>query len=116
MQFFSSQPLSVQMIPQTFRKQVTGEWLESSGGGSHLNDCRFDKRVGTTKTPLNWTKNPKFLVTWISDASSSQVSLKITLNRNEREWRGKVAKNTVGCMIGFYVFPVPPDALMNETE
>lgn len=97
----TSQPVIIQEIDQVVEREVAGEWLESSAGGSHINDPTFGGAVGNR---LTWKKNPKYHIN-IKRTDKSSVNAVFTLSRSEKEWKKKAAKNSVGCMLGLYIYP-----------
>ena len=91
LEFCCSEPIIVNALPDTYSRSVAGEWTEPTAGGSHL----FP----------NWRKNPKFhlkIVTPIGNTAPTR--LRITLARHGTNWRQMCKRDTVGCMIGFYIF------------
>ena len=95
--FSSSQ---VQMVKLEDSKNVAhaAEWNEEAGtaGGCHLYDKKFEKN----NQICTWINNPQFLLQF---PEQIPVKCKITLNRPEKIWKKRLAKNTVGCMMGIYV-------------
>jgi len=72
----------------------SGSWTDESSGGSHLYDQPYE-----TKNPT-WTNNPKYLLVL---KTNEYTRVKFTLSRPEKAWNKKIAKDSVGCMIGFYI-------------
>jgi hypothetical protein len=90
----------VHSLPDTFSRSIAGEWIEANSGGSHL-------------FPNSWRKNPKFhlkinnnpsLGSLMMGGGSQSIRLRITLSRHGTGWRQLCKRDTVGCMIGFYIF------------
>jgi len=90
---YSERPLSHAVtLPEKKHQIEVGSWTAENTGGCHLFSQSFE-----TKTPT-WQRNPVFT---LSCPQKSQA--KITLARSERRWASMIAKDAVGCMIGFYV-------------
>lgn len=91
---YSSEPLVLKQLPDTFNKSIASEWTEQNACGSHVNP--------------NWKKNPKFAFHFRhvskSLTSSTRIPIRITLGRHGQSWKSLVKKDAVGCMIGFYIF------------
>ncbi len=75
-------------------KVCTGRWEGDNAGGCHLNAPPFEKH----KENCTWHRNPKYTI-----KTDARAVLNITLARTDRSWRNNVAKDQVGCMLGFYV-------------
>ena len=78
--------VKVEELPESRSKTISGEWAEGCNGGSHLNP--------------DWKKNPRYQL-HINSAEASNV--KITLSRNEKTWGKQCHKDSIGCMMGFYL-------------
>ena len=86
-----SEPVRVRLLPEAYARSVAGEWKEGECGGNHLN--------------LNWKKNPKFAVKFRNhNKGSAPARTRIKLDRVGEKWKGTGKTDTIGCMIGFYVF------------
>ncbi|KAF0718795.1 hypothetical protein As57867_001471, partial [Aphanomyces stellatus] len=85
----SDEPMTMEEIPNVMTQTIVGEWNEkkNTAGGSHL--C------------VDWKKNPKLYLT-LKCVRPAAVS--IHLYRSEYEWRNKCKKDSVGAMMGFYLF------------
>jgi len=71
---------------------LLGDWTDSSSGGNHLN-------------PGTWKKNPKYAVRFLQPMTSDEpIFTRISLARVGANWKIMSKKDTIGCMIGFYVF------------
>ena len=95
---FSSKAVEVQKLEDARNAVLTGRWTEESAGGCHLYDTAFEKK----EDKLTWKNNPKFHLCLHTTAAKAEV--KITLSRPEKAWK-KIAKSSVACMIGMYVYP-----------
>lgn len=92
MSIFTDKPLADSCIlDEGCNKVVTGQWTENNSGGCHLHSPPFAPKE-------SWNKNPKFI--FLLD---QRLTMTITLARVDRGWRQQVAKDAVGCMLGFYV-------------
>jgi hypothetical protein len=68
-----------------------GDWSDTTAGGSHL-------------TPT-WKKNPKYILKFHYPVNTiDPCRIRITLAKYGPHWKNMVKKDTVGCMIGFYIF------------
>jgi Calpain family cysteine protease/Calpain large subunit, domain III len=94
---YSNNPVVLDRLSDSKNIVTSGEWNKSTAGGSHLFDSSFIRQ--TEKS--TWGNNPKYLLKFNGQA---EVRAKITLSRPERLWSGKIARNTVGCMMGIYIF------------
>ncbi|CAK4124814.1 unnamed protein product [Aphanomyces euteiches] len=85
----SDASLTLEELPNGLAQTIAGEWSDKKGtaGGSHL--CP------------DWKKNPKVYLT-LKSVRAAEV--KIDLYRSEYEWRSKCKKDSVGSMMGFYLF------------
>jgi hypothetical protein len=91
--FICSEKVFVNQLPDSFSRTIAGEWTESTAGGSHL--CS------------TWLKNPRYLLKFRHPVDTDEpVRVRISLARVGVEWKPMVKKDTVGCMIGFYIFIV----------
>lgn len=91
---FSDRPLRDALLLNEKRDVVLpGQWTAETAGGCHLYSPPFEVAKAAT-----WRNNPRFT---LSIPTRTQVH--ITLARCERAWRQQIAKDAVGCMLGFYV-------------
>ena len=86
LEIHSDFPVKVEELPETRSRTITGEWTESTSGGSHLNP--------------DWKKNPKFN---LKLNSNEPANVKIVLSRNEKTWSKECTKDSIGSMMGFYL-------------
>ena len=133
LEVFSSEAVLLTQLPESSSRMIAGEWTEATAGGCHLN-------------PLTFKKNPKFVLKLkkfgqgrrssvnnsergsmdrqAASASeekerdpSEPMRTRITVSRVGSNWKGLIKKDTVGCLIGFYLFirrvvpitPPPPN-------
>lgn len=91
---FSSDAVTLTMLPSTVSHSIAGEWVDGHCGGSHISP--------------NWKKNPKYLLTIPPPETDAALALptpfQIKLSRNGTTWKKLVRTDAVGCMIGFYIF------------
>lgn len=95
---YCSEAFDLTLIPDAQSKVLAGAWTESLSGGSHLHP--------------SWKKNPKYSLRLKNTSKSllgeggqeRQYGVRIALCRHGSAWRNKERKDTVGCMISFYVF------------
>lgn len=90
LEVYSSEPLYVNQLPESYSRSIAGEWSENLSGGSHINPA--------------WKKNPKFTFILKHASRDSSCRVRITLSRQGGKWRRQSRHDQVGCMIGFYIF------------
>ena len=86
LEVFSEVPVSMRELPQDREKTVASSWTEALCGGMHMNE--------------NWKRNPRFTLELFTDRPAK---VEITLSRPLDRWEKRAVKDSVGCMIGFYV-------------
>ena len=92
LEVYASEKIYLNALPETYSRSVAGDWLESACGGNHLN-------------PATWKKNPKFTLKFHYPVHTNDTShVRIALARVGTSWKSAVKRDTVGCMIGFYIF------------
>ncbi len=88
--------MSIKQLPDSYSRSVAGEWINGACGGNHLN--------------ASWKLNPKYALKFReSNLGAPPVRSRIVLSRHGEAWN-KRKKDTIGCMIGFYIF------IVNEKE
>jgi len=88
---YSSEKIFINQLPETYSRTIAGEWTDSSSGGSHI--CP------------EWKKNPKYTLKFHYPVNSdAPIRVRITLSKIGPDWKSISKKDTVGCMIGFYIF------------
>ncbi|OWZ17169.1 Calpain-like cysteine protease C2 [Phytophthora megakarya] len=82
-------PLLVDELPKGAGavQSMPGEWSATKSGGCHLHP--------------DWRQNPKF---YLQIQGVRPTKVRITLTRSEREWKSRCQRDSVGTMIGFYLF------------
>lgn len=91
LEIYSSEKVLLNQLPETYSRTIAGDWTESSSGGSHLSNT--------------WKKNPKFTLKFHYPVNSMEPSrVRLTLSRHGTNWKHLCRKDTVGSMIGFYIF------------
>ena len=99
---YASEPVKLRQLPDSYYRMIAGDWTEHSAGGSHLH-------------PLTFKKNPKFVLKLRHGKHrqlpsgdlpnpSDPVKTRIVVSRVGEGWHSLAKKDTVGCMIGFYLF------------
>lgn len=92
LEVYSSDDVLLTALPETYSRSISGEWTESTAGGCHL-------------YPTTWKKNPKFQLRFHNPVhTDAPARLRITIAKLGAQWKSLSKKDTVGCMIGFYVF------------
>jgi len=82
----SDVPVLMEELPESRSMTVAGEWVEGNAVGSHLYP--------------DWKRNPKYQLRLLSDRPAK---IKITVTRPDAVWKAQCRKDTVGCMMGFYL-------------
>eukprot|EP00743_Colponemidia_sp_Colp-15_P002164 GILK01002349.1.p1 GENE.GILK01002349.1~~GILK01002349.1.p1 ORF type:complete len:1020 (-),score=203.00 GILK01002349.1:103-3162(-) len=95
--FYSDTEISAQQLEDSHNAVITGSWDDETAGGCHL----YSKQFEVQAKKLTWATNPKFLLTLLTDGPSA---VRLTLSRPEKVWKKQTSKDTVGCMLGFYIF------------
>ncbi|KAE9221712.1 hypothetical protein PF005_g7000 [Phytophthora fragariae] len=82
-------PLLIDELPKGAGavQSMPGEWTATKSGGCHLHP--------------DWRQNPKF---YLQMQGVRPTKVRITLTRSEREWKSRCQRDSVGTMIGFYLF------------
>ena len=99
---YASEPVLLKQLPDSFYRMIAGDWTDNNAGGSHL-------------YPVSFKKNPKFILKLKQGKlrplpsgdlpnPSDPVKTRIVVSRVGESWRPNVKKDTVGCMLGFYLF------------
>jgi len=87
----SSEPIKVRLLPDAYSRNVAGEWRDGECGGNHLNP--------------NWKKNPRYSVKFRSlNKGNAPARTRIKVSKHGEKWKTGSKKETVGNMIGFYIF------------
>ena len=94
---FSSNPVEVKKLEDSRNAVLSGKWTDKTAGGCHLYDKAFEQKPER----FTWVNNPKF---HLRLHTPGKTMVKVTLSRPEKVWKKQIAKGTVGCMIGFYVY------------
>ncbi len=94
---YSSTEVELKQLSDVKYVAHSGEWTAKTAGGCHLYSEVYEK-----KEP-KWKFNPKYQLIL---KGTGESNVKIILNRPEKSWSHKVAKDPVKCMIGFYVFQI----------
>jgi hypothetical protein len=79
-------PVVTNELTEARSKTISGEWVEGTSGGSHLHP--------------DWKKNPKF---HLKLNCSNATKVQISVSRPEKEWKSVCLKDSIGCMMGFYL-------------
>ena len=109
---------------------IAGEWSEATAGGSHLNSLTFKKnpkfvlklrRYGQgRKSSLDGRerdRDQRHSISGMDDMNSSDpMKTRITVSRVGTNWKSLMKKDTVGCMIGFYIFIRRTSILTNNSN
>jgi len=94
----SNQALQLEALPESQTRTISGEWTESSAGGSHMHG--------------SWKKNPRYHLRVLG---TERTKVKITLSRPAGYWKQQTTKDSVGSMLGFYLVQGPsPSRDMSE--
>jgi hypothetical protein len=91
LEVFSSEPVLLKMLPDSYSRSIAGEWSAPQDGGNHLS--------------TRWKQNPKYLMKFRNSSKGNPPArVRITLSKHGDRWDKMSRKDTVGCMIGFYIF------------
>mgnify|MGYP006079190507 CR=1 FL=1 len=89
----SSEPVKIKQLPDSYYRSIAGEWTESTAGGNHLSAL--------------WKKNPRYVLKFRNaNKGSAPARMRIVLSKHGDRWARMNRKDTVGCMVGFYIFHV----------
>jgi hypothetical protein len=92
LEIYASEKIYLNPLPETYSRTIAGDWVDNACGGSHLN-------------PVTWKKNPKFTLKFHYPVHTEEPAhVRLTLARVGTNWRSMSRRDTVGCMIGFYIF------------
>jgi len=111
---YTSNMIELVKLDDAKNKVITDQWTKESSGGCHLNSDPYEMKDNAT-----WKNNPKFNLIMKGD---TQSKVKISLSRPEKTWVHLTDKNSVGCMIGMYIFEnikiydVKPSSCLNKIE
>ena len=92
---YCSEPIKLTHLPDNYSRVIAGEWTEATAGGSHI--CHG-----------SWKKNGKYSLK-LRGKSIGTSKVIITLTRAGETWKSQCRADTVGCMIGFYIFTYRPN-------
>lgn len=95
LEVFCSEEIKLTQLPDAYSRVIAGEWTEATAGGSHI--CH-----GT------WKKNSKFNLK-LRGRSISSTRVTISVTRQGESWKHLCRTDTVGCMLGFYIFTHRPN-------
>lgn len=91
LEVYSSEPVILKMLPDSYSRSIAGEWTTPQDGGNHLSP--------------RWKQNPKYSLKFRnSNKGNPAARVRITLSKHGDRWDKMTRKDTVGCMIGFYIF------------
>ncbi|KAL3665768.1 hypothetical protein V7S43_009197 [Phytophthora oleae] len=101
LQIDSDFPLLVDELPKGAGavQSMPGEWTATKSGGCHLHP--------------DWRQNPKF---YLQIQGVRPTKVRVTLTRSEREWKSRCQRDSVGSMIGFYLFRGGSGKLMRPAD
>jgi Calpain large subunit, domain III len=116
MEVFSSEPVKLNQLSESNSRIIAGEWTETTAGGSHLNTLSFKKNPRFTLKLRKFGQGRRSSMDSRSDRSpyhpppvvdlnpQEPVKCRITVTRVGLNWKAAMKKDTVGCMVGFYLF------------
>lgn len=91
LEVYSSEPVILKMLPDSYSRSIAGEWSPPQDGGNHLSP--------------RWKQNPKYSLKFRNSSKGNPPArVRITLSKHGDRWDKMSRKDTVGCMIGFYIF------------
>ncbi len=101
LEVFSSEPVLLKMLPDNYSRSIAGEWIAPMDGGNHL-------------TP-RWKQNPRYQLKFRNtNKGNPPARVRITLSKEGERWGKMSRRDTVGCMIGFYIFIAASATLPKE--
>lgn len=93
LEVYCSEEIVLTPLPEQYSRSISGEWTETTAGGCHIYP--------------NWKKNPKFTLRFHNPVTTdAPARMRITLAKHGTGWKNMSKRDTVGCMIGFYIFVV----------
>jgi hypothetical protein len=103
--------LKLEPMPAGRATVLSGQWSGGDNGGGGGNGSTAG---GNHMHRATWKKNPHFHLRLLS--LSGRTKVKITLSRPAAAWKQQTSKDSLGCMLGFYVCkgPVPVRGGGNE--
>jgi hypothetical protein len=99
---YSSKPCEIQKLDDSRHAVMTGQWSPENCGGCHLFQFDVDKSKEQANS-ATWKDNPKFN---LKLHCTQKTEVKITLSRPEKAWKKQIAKSSVDCMMGLYIWPL----------
>jgi hypothetical protein len=103
LEVYASEKVYLNQLPETYSRTIAGDWNETCAGGSHVSPT--------------WKKNPKYNLTFhFPIHSEAPARVRITLAKYGASWKQMSRKDTVSCMIGFYIFSSHHGALTQVYE
>ncbi|CAM9172987.1 unnamed protein product, partial [Ectocarpus sp. 13 AM-2016] len=86
LEIHSDHAVEVEELPETTSRTIAAEWGTQTAGGSHIHP--------------DWKKNPCF---HLKLRTTGPIKVRISLSRPEKDWKNKCIRDSVGCMMGFYL-------------
>ncbi|CAB1113434.1 unnamed protein product [Ectocarpus sp. CCAP 1310/34] len=86
LEIHSDHAVEVEELPETTSRTIAAEWGTQTAGGSHIHP--------------DWKKNPCF---HLKLRTTGPTKVRISLSRPEKDWKNKCIRDSVGCMMGFYL-------------
>lgn len=111
---YASEPVKLTPLSDLNSRLIAGEWTETNAGGSHLNSLTFKKnpkfilklrKFGQGRRSSMESRSSEKLNDQPPDTTPAEPArTRITVTLVGAQWKAAMKKDTVGCMIGFYVF------------
>ncbi|CAM9797164.1 unnamed protein product [Pylaiella littoralis] len=90
LEIHSDHAVEVEELPEAASRTIAAEWGTQTAGGSHIHP--------------DWKKNPCF---HLKLRTTGPAKLRISVSRPEKDWKNKCIRDSVGCMMGFYLMAGP---------
>jgi len=106
---YSSESIKLTPLPESYSRMIAGEWVEANAGGCHLSSLTFKKNPKFVLKLKKPGYSRKHSITreekqHIAEQIIEPVKTRISISRVGTNWKSMMKKDTVGCMIGFYIF------------
>jgi len=97
-----------QRLPEVYHPVIPMAWTPENAGGCHIYCAPFEPPKTST-----WPNNPKIFLSFKNEEGGPTpgrpANTVLKMARCERQWRNEIAKDPVGCMLGFYVLKLTYD-------
>jgi len=98
----SDLPVQIQQLDEARMKTLAGRWRDGTAGGCHVEESK-------------WRLNPRFKLR-LHGQKGRSVDVHVTLSRPEDRWATQCKRDSVSCMIGFYILPASSNDLSDAIK